>query len=140
MIFVVLLSSFEVALPVIIFFAIVIGAGLETGVIQNAVLDWFSHWVFTPSFFLAVSPFFVLLLIFNIWLLGKLSCKVYLHSDKVVNILGIIVAVLLVANIVLQSLFLFIYFVPELFPGHYEWWWDNMESYGMRIWWGATFG
>lgn len=57
MIFVVVLSSFEVLLPVVIFIAIGIAGGLESGVIQNAALEWFSYWVLTPSFFITLLPF-----------------------------------------------------------------------------------
>lgn len=57
MVYVVVLSSFEVLLPIIIFVAIGIEAGVESGAIQNAAMEWFSYWVFTPSFFITLLPF-----------------------------------------------------------------------------------
>lgn len=65
MLFVVVLSSAEFFAPVIILVLIGLGYGLETGAVQNALVEWFSYWVFTPSFFSVALFLTLLLVLFN---------------------------------------------------------------------------
>lgn len=69
MVFVVVLSAAEFFAPVIILILVGLGYGLESGELQKSLWNWFSYWVFTPSFFLVAVSLLGLIFFVNASLL-----------------------------------------------------------------------
>lgn len=150
MIFVVISSGFELLLPI----ALIIGAaaGIASGALGAWLAEWFHSWAFTPSFFLAVLPIFVILVLafyeFFDWISEKLPGCYRLYNfftEKGVNIFFVLVAIfsgLCVINAIIQPLF----FLMSQLTCNYDWLWDNLSRHGpqqvvffyswLHSWWG----